>query len=894
MATELHSLTSAPMQTFVFPSKATTTPSKRPSSSSALPNRNSVPSGMPSPTYSDNGASPGNSPSNFVFPMRQTATFPRSAVNLLAPTPANAQSRTPPASPTPPTATLGERRFHARRQSDIASGSKPLSLGTINQPFKFGGSVTTPSPSKSATSSPSKEGTSPKFSSQNGLLSPPPDASSPEPPKIEKGTAAPPPPGMQGRRGHAHRRSSAMSMSSADVLNMMLTAAKANNPTNTNKGAGSAPSSPASSPDGPVKESVVGVVEDVSGPVTDAKIVLEVPSSAVSCDSSASSVVNATDESVESARTSVEETPRKPRVTFSDATEIIPRPASAGTCSTFTTIRGESVSSLHGYRNSISSMEELHPIDSRGRRASASDASSTPRVPRTKTDRRPNSADAATLLNGAHKASWLFPPLSPKNPSSKKKGHAKHLSESSAAEKPKRKSRKSSNPDGTPATPKKVKGGMKGWAGTILLRRSYKKRQLKNLPRRTPTPPTMHRDEIQRLMLEGNYVLMPTGVADYEPRESSSLEEPGFEPMIDLGAYEADAEFEFPVIDLDAALGPLSTPKSPSRPLSGFESARKRMHSAAGWNCYHRRAESMPEMQLFSLAEDEIEGDGMGDVFEDTEEEDDDDDEEEEEDADLTLTVEDLPKPVMPAGLALNWDTDDSEIEELDIVDGVANVRKGIKRKMSRLSEDTDPASESQLSEDVVMKTDEALTSTDALSIPTPTTDTQLSPIFNTNNLLTKPMSNASGNVSYNSLHHASSFDQTPAVTPSTTSTSICPPTMPSTPHTSDFLLPPVPHLFYQEDDRVTIMSGASIYEDPLLLGEPGPEIRMSVSVDDIPATSHSQTKRFYPFFGGSASYSTMPDVETGSTGTPEKVKEKKEKRWSKMFSFWKGRSSTN
>ncbi|KAK6502766.1 hypothetical protein TWF481_007813 [Arthrobotrys musiformis] len=892
MATEFHTLaSSAPMQTFVFPSKPTATPSKRPSSSSAVPSRNSIPSGMPSPTYSDNGASPGNSPSNFVFPMRQTATFPRSAVNLLAPNPpANPQLRTPPASPSPPTATLGERRFHARRQSELISGNKPLSLGAINQPFKFGGSVTTPSPSKSATGSPSKEGTSPRFPSQNGLLSPPPDATAnPEPPTIEKGTAAPPPPGMQGRRGHAHRRSSAMSMSSADVLNMMLTAAKANNNTNANKGNGSAPSSPASSTDGAVEEPVVGVADDVLGPVTDAKIVLEVPSSAVSCDSSASSVVNATDESVESARTSVEETPRKPRVTFSDATEIIPRPASAGTCSTFTTIRGESVSSLHGYRNSISSMEELHTIDSRGRRASASDASSTPRVPRTKTDRRPNSADAATLLNGAYKSSWLFPPLSPKNPSGKKKGHAKHLSESSAAEKPKRKSRKSSNPDGTPATPKKVKGGMKGWAGTILLRRSYKKRQLKNLPRRTPTPPTMHRDEIQRLMLEGNYVLMPTTVADYEPRESSSLEEPEFEPMIDLGAYETDAEFEFPVIDLDAALGPFNTPKSPSRPLSGFESARKRMHSAAGWNCYHRRAESMPEMQLFSLAEDEIEGDGMGDVFEDTEEE----DEEEEEDADMTLRVEDLPKPVMPAGLALNWDTDDSEIEELDIVDGVANVRKGIKRKMSRLSEDTDPASESQISEDMVLKAEEALTSTDALSIPTPTTDTQLSPVFGTSNLLTKPMSNASGNVSYNSLHHASSFDQTPAVTPSTTSTSICPPTMPSTPHTSDFLLPPVPHLYHQEDDRVTIMSGASIYEDPLLLGEPGPEIRMSVSVDDIPGTSHSQTKRFY-LFGGSASYSTMPGVETGSTGTPEKVKEKKEKRWSKMFSFWKSRSPTN
>ncbi|EPS44866.1 hypothetical protein H072_1191 [Dactylellina haptotyla CBS 200.50] len=891
------SLPSRAMQTFVFPSKAAATPTKRPSSSSAVPSRTSISGGMPSPTYSDSGASPANSPSGFIFPMRQTATFPRTTSgNLLAPGTTGVQARTPPASPSPPNATLGERRFHARRQSELISG-RPLSLGTINQPFKFGSPITTPSPSKNGAGSPAKEGTSPKFASQNGLLSPPPETTNPEP-VMEKLSAAPPPPGMQGRRGHAHRRSSAMSMTSTEVLNMMITAAKANNNINTNKAGGSAPPSPSAVPETPLKEAFGGVADNVSGSVTDSKMVLDVPL----CESSASSIINITDDSAESARTSVEEAPRKTRVMFSDVTEIIPRPASAGTCSTFTTIRGgmsDSVSSLHGYRNSISSMDELYQIDSRSRRASASDASGVPRLPRTKTDRRPNSADAATLLNGAQKTGWLFPPLSPKDPFSKKKGHSKHLSESSATEKPKRKNRKSSNPDGVPSTPKKVKGGMKGWAGNILLKRHYKKRQLKHLPRRTPTPPLMHLDEIERLMLEGNYVLMPTSVADYEPRDSSSMDESEFEPQIDLGAYETDIEIEvetdsnFPVIDLDVALGPMSSPKSPSRPLSGFESARKRMHSAAGWNCYHRRAESMPEMQLFSLAEDEIEGNGMGDVFEDTEEEDDD---EEDEEGDITLRVEDLPKPVMPAGLALNWDTDDSEIEELDIVDGVANVRKGIKRKMSRLSEDTDPASDSQRSEDGG-KADDAIVSIEALSIPTPTTDSQFSPTLSTNTHLTTPMSNVSGNVSYNSLHHASSFDQTPAVTPSTTNTSICPPTMPSTPHTSDFLLPPVPHLFAQEDDRITLMSGASIYEDPTLLGEPGPEIRMSVSVDDIPGTSHSQQKRFYSLFSASTSRNTMPGLESSSSiGSPDKPKDKKDKRWSKVFSFWKGgkQSSVN
>ncbi|EWC43706.1 hypothetical protein DRE_07458 [Drechslerella stenobrocha 248] len=900
---QTETLSPALMKTFVFPASrpSSATPSKRPSSSSALLGRTSIPAAMPSPTYSDNGVSPGSSPSAFVFPMKQAATFPRTTTtsNLLVPGGPNNQPRTPPASPSP-NATLGERRFHARRQSELIS-SKPLSLGNLNQPFKPGSVVTIPSPSKSPSSAPSKDGTSPKFSSQNGLLSPPLESANPDPvPTLEKGVAAPAPPGMAGRRGHAHRRSSAMSMSSADVLNMMLTAAKANNTTASSRG-GSAPSSPKAVSESPKKEPMSSVADDVLAPVTDTNMLLEVPQSALTSDSSASSVINVTDEATESARTSIEDTPRKIRVTFSDATEIIPRPASAGTCSTFTTIRGglgDSVSSLHAYRNSISSMEELQHIDSRGRRASASDASALPRIPRTKTDRRPNSADAATLFRNAQKSSWLFPPLSPKDPFSKsKKGHSKHFSESSATEKPKRKSRKASNPDSVPKTPKKVKGGMKGWAGGILLRRNYKKRGLKHLPRRTPTPPLMHRDEVQRLMMEGSYVLMPTTIADYQPRESSSMEDGEVEPIIDLGAYESDVEsYDFPVIDLDAALGPFNTPKSPSRPVSGFESARKRMHSAAGWNCYHRRAESMPEMQLFSLAEDEIEGDGMGDVFEDTEEEDDDDDEEDcEEDGDVTLRAEDLPKPVMPAGLALNWDTDDSEIEELDIVDGVANVRKGIKRKMSRLSEDTDPASESQMSEDGA-KMDDSAMSIDALTIPTPT-DYQFSPALSTNTQLTKPMSDASGNMSHVSLHHVPSFDQTPVVTPSTTSTSICPPTMPSTPHMSEFLLPPVPHIFQTEDDRITIMSGASIYEDPALLGEPGPEIKMSLSVEDIPGTSHSRSSRFYPFFGASTSHSTMPGVETASTTSgagPEKTKEKKEKRWSKMLTFWKSKPSTN
>ncbi|KAK6530096.1 hypothetical protein TWF694_003468 [Orbilia ellipsospora] len=849
----------APMQSFVFPASkpSAAAPTKRPSSSSAIPSRTAISAGMPSPTYSDNGASPANSPSGFVFPMRQqTATVPRSAGNLLAPTNTNVQARTPPASPSPPNATLGERRFHARRQSELIS-SKPLSLGTLNQPFKFGSPASTTSPSKTTEGSPDKEATSPKFSTQNGLLSPPPEVTNLEAPGMGKLSAAPPPPGMQGKRGHAHRRSSAMSMSSTDVLNMMLTAAKANNTLNhNNKSGGSVPASPAASPENLLKEPFGGVADSVSVPAPDVKMALDVPS----CESSASSVHNiATDDSTESARTSVEEAPRKPRVMFSDVPEIIPRPASAGTCSTFTTIRDGVSDSLHSYRNSISSMEELHTIDSRGRRASASDASGVPHPRRTKTDRRPNSADAATLLNGAQKTGWLFPPLSPKDPFAKKKGHSKHLSESSATEKPKpkRKSRKSSNPDGTPATPKKVKGGMKGWAGNILLKRHYKKRQLKHLPRRTPTPPLMHLDEIERLMLDGNYVLMPANMTDYQPRESSSLDESEFD-QIDLGAFEIDVEMDshFPVIDLDAALGPFLTPKSPNRPLSGFESARKRMHSAAGYT-YHRRAESMPEMELFSLTED-IEGAGMNDVFEDTEEED-----EEEDD------------------------------EELDIVDGVANVRKGIKRKMSRLSEDTDPASESQRSEDGI-KGGDTIISVEELSIPTPNTDIQFSPTLSTNTHLTKPMSNASGNVSYNSLHHASSFDQTPVVTPSTTSTSICPPTMPSTPQTSDFLPLPVSHLFPQEDDRLTIMSGASIYEDPALLGEPGPEIRMSVSVDDIPGTSQS-SKRFYSLFSASNSRNTMAGIEsTSSIGSPDKVKEKKDKRWSKMFSFWKAKPSTN
>jgi len=765
-----------------------------------------------------------------------------------------------------------DKKGHTRRQSEIVGGRRPKSEGFAPN-FAFGSSSGLQSPSRSGASSPVRGGQSPTLMPTSGNLLQPPT------PVMQKGTAAPTPSGVQARRGHAHRRSAAMS--SGDVMSLMLS----QNVSKVSK-SGSAPTSPTALGSPTYFDRQESSKSNQSShlmPPTDLLTPVSLSTSVSTPDLSME---------FESRKSSTEDAPRKSRVTFMDAPEIIPRPASAGTMSTFNTAQGGSISSMASFASSLEThKQEKSAFELRaGRRASASDAPLSLEASTPRSSKRPTSADASLILNAASKASRLFPPLSPKDETSKSKkkskGHSKTLSESGSI------TLKSRTIDGLPGS-KKHKSSVKGWAGSILLRRSYRKRAL---PRRSPTPPLMQRDDIQRLMHGGSYVLMPSTNSGQSRHHSVPSDECEFQPIIDLGNFDETEQqddtttaSDYPTIDLDAALGPFNSPTSPKNKATGFGAARHRMHSAA---IYHRRAESMPEMQLFSLAEDEIEDDRMGDVFEDSEDDEDDDDNSDNNDTTLRTLVTQHSSSWNSAN-DMEWTSDDSERQELDLLDGVSNVRKDSRRKVSVVSEEgsVDSILDHESMDQPMQINEQYLEQTAKLTQSAFETQSSeqkamlLTPLLAcrvSEALVTTPASVTP----CTSVEHP--FMQSTNTT--TESLSIATPPV----QKSDLLYPPqFPSIL--DDDR-SITSAPSIYEDAMVLGEPGPEMRMSISVDDIPATNRSFSTHsvgLYPSVVNISS-ATMPGIISGSRGSgsiaskDNKSKDKKERRWSKVFNFWK------
>ncbi|EEP79705.1 predicted protein [Uncinocarpus reesii 1704] len=161
---------------------------------------------------------------------------------------------------------------------------------------------------------------------------------------------------------------------------------------------------------------------------------------------------------------------------------------------------------------------------------------------------------------------------------------------------------------------------MRSWAG--ILTRKGKKRGNKRPPsRRAPTPPpVLTRTNSAMSSLYGvdfdsdNTIVIRTPTDPNAPRRSlpaalkdDTLElDTSWKPQ---SFYDQGRELDMfsPVIDLDAALGPFNTPEMGSdRPVSGFSAATRRMYSGGRRGefvgpemRYHRRAESAPEMPPF-------------------------------------------------------------------------------------------------------------------------------------------------------------------------------------------------------------------------------------------------------------------------------------------------------
>ena len=156
---------------------------------------------------------------------------------------------------------------------------------------------------------------------------------------------------------------------------------------------------------------------------------------------------------------------------------------------------------------------------------------------------------------------------------------------------------------------KKGKKQIKNWAGSILLGKGLKHpKKYGKKSKRAPTPPVSKssehlppaENEWVTTVWNESYVMMPVDAS----------------PVVGVSKSTSGAG---PVIDLDAALGPF---EMPIESVTGFAAARRRMHSAASrasGTYVHRRSESMPEMALFALEEDEDRS--MEDVFEEEEDE---------------------------------------------------------------------------------------------------------------------------------------------------------------------------------------------------------------------------------------------------------------------------------
>lgn len=178
---------------------------------------------------------------------------------------------------------------------------------------------------------------------------------------------------------------------------------------------------------------------------------------------------------------------------------------------------------------------------------------------------------------------------------------------------------------------------VKLWAGAILTRKP-KSRKSRSARRRSMTPPIPPRMDLD----------FDDHPCEYYVNYSQL---PATAPMVMITGPPADAdlpspramsddETSYPMIDLDAALGPFNTPSARDPAWDAAQrtgaTPKRQLHSAAGLRGfsgpgmhYHRRTESAPEMPPFEGGRAGIHRFGssstMADVFEEDEEDDDDD-----------------------------------------------------------------------------------------------------------------------------------------------------------------------------------------------------------------------------------------------------------------------------
>lgn len=350
--------------------------------------------------------------------------------------------------------------------------------------------------------------------------------------------------------------------------------------------------------------------------------------------------------------------PSRARVTFSDRIETI-RPLStisSGTETSMSTIRGHSAA--NSLSSIVSSTTPQPPRDGRtslntvrkedrprtagmvldkfasGLNADNSDrkrpmsalspVSPTAPTARVQTKRR------SLFLKDSRRSGNTSPtlPTSASDPALSRSFHtpltsptSNELPSSDESEKPKSASRKSSR------KPRKVKS----WANSIITRKGKYSKKAKA---RAPTPPPNtavigeDSDESEEMDFEPNFDddTTVTIVSPTEPSAPLPKIDTNFASWQPRPLQRVDSDVMSPVIDLDAALGPFNTPNgaSPRNNQRGFSAHRRAMHSANGIAPNHRRTESAPELVPFEHRASAVaNASPMADVFEEEEPEED-------------------------------------------------------------------------------------------------------------------------------------------------------------------------------------------------------------------------------------------------------------------------------
>ncbi|TQV99869.1 hypothetical protein V2A60_005298 [Cordyceps javanica] len=368
------------------------------------------------------------------------------------------------------------------------------------------------------------------------------------------------------------------------------------------------------------------------------------------------------------------------RVGFSDTLEFIPRPLSLVSSDTSSTVTarpghcmsesissvvsptsfGDDYSSAAPARNPTKETRESRPSTAGAILETV--ASPPPEQTNTSPRRRnsipaligvsePSTADPALPSPTRAPKRWSFfgletsvstktRPISSSSSDSVSRGHTVSSSD-----------RGSDSDAANPSTPQRKKNNrksrtqtVKGWAGSILpIKSKGEKRRRKPSAVRPPTPPPsvtpMDEDDDDEEDYAGHEPMLAPAVHIQPPEPPSLMTQLPRRPD----------EIMSPMIDLDAALGPFNTPLPHNPEWEAAQRAagtagRRRLHSAQGMKGfggpgmhYHRRAESAPDLPPFDAGRAGINrfssNSTMADVFEEEEEEQEDREEDEASDA---------------------------------------------------------------------------------------------------------------------------------------------------------------------------------------------------------------------------------------------------------------------